>query len=239
MATKKKAVKKKAVIKKAAAKKSKAAKKSSKPAPKRKVAAAKKVAPKKKTTATKKTTVKKKSASKTTATKAIAKPAIRKKAAAKKKEKINYDDLEINHSANTVAGPLEFTPYAKMTKEEYMSEQQLDHFSRILLDWKTQLMSDVDLTVGHLQQEGVAYADPLDRAAQEEGFNLELRTRDRERKLIKKIEQALDWIAEGIYGYCEDCGAEIGIKRLEARPTAVKCIDCKTFSEIREKQVGG
>ena len=99
-------------------------------------------------------------------------------------------------------------------------------------------MGEVDTTVGHLKTDAEAYADPLDRAAQEEGFNLELRTRDRERKLIKKIEEALDWINEGVYGYCEDCGAEIGVRRLEARPTAAKCIDCKTFSEIRERQRG-
>src|SRR3990167_7038952 len=134
---------------------------------------------------------------------------------------------------------LGFTPYKAKKDEEYMNENQREHFRNILLEWKKQLMEEVDSTVVHLKEEGVAYADPLDRASQEEGFNLELRTRDRERKLIKKIEQVLDDIEEGEYGYCEDCGAEIGIRRLEARPTATKCIDCKTFEEIREKQSGG
>src|SRR3989338_8484863 len=120
-----------------------------------------------------------------------------------------------------------------------MGEKQRAHFQNILGAWKQQLMQDVDATVGHLKEEAVFYADPVDRASQEEGFTLELRTRDRERRLIKKIEQSLDLLNVGDYGYCEDCGAEIGIRRLEARPTAVKCIDCKTFQEIREKQLGG
>src|SRR3990167_8000248 len=141
--------------------------------------------------------------------------------------------------ATTLLGALEFTPYQPKADEAYMSDHQREHFRRILDAWKQQLMQDVDLTVGHLKEDAVFYADPVDRAAQEEGFNLELRTRDRERKLIKKIEQSLDLLNTSEYGFCEDCGAEIGIRRLEARPTAVKCIDCKTFQEIREKQLGG
>lgn len=141
--------------------------------------------------------------------------------------------------ATTLLGALEFTPYDPKADETYMGDRQRDHFRKILDAWKQQLMRDVDLTVGHLKEEAVFYADPVDRASQEEGFNLELRTRDRERKLIKKIEQSLDLLNTGEYGFCEDCGAEIGIRRLEARPTAVKCIDCKTFQEIREKQLGG
>ncbi|OGT34550.1 MAG: RNA polymerase-binding protein DksA [Gammaproteobacteria bacterium RIFCSPHIGHO2_02_FULL_39_13] len=136
-------------------------------------------------------------------------------------------------------GALEFTPYLPKENETYMNEHQREHFRKILMAWKQQLMSDVDTTVGHLKEEAVFYADPVDRASQEEGFNLELRTRDRERRLIKKIEQSLDLLVTNEYGLCEDCGAEIGIRRLEARPTAVKCIDCKTFQEIREKQLGG
>ena len=132
-----------------------------------------------------------------------------------------------------------FTPYKIKKGEEYMNENQRDHFRHILDTWRKQLMEEVDTTVVHLKEDGASYSDPLDRASQEEGFNLELRTRDRERKLIKKIEQALDSIDEKGYGYCEDCGTEIGIRRLEARPTATKCIDCKTFEEIREKQSGG
>jgi DnaK suppressor protein len=131
-----------------------------------------------------------------------------------------------------------FSPYKLKKGEKYMNDQQLAHFKNILLEWKKQLMEEVDSTVDHLKEPN-AYADPLDRASQEEGFNLELRTRDRERKLIRKIEQVMDRIANHDYGYCEDCGAEIGLRRLEARPTATKCIDCKTFEEIREKQAGG
>lgn len=138
----------------------------------------------------------------------------------------------------TLLGALEFMPYQAKENETYMNEVQRDHFRKILDAWKQQLMQDVDATVGHLKEEAVFYADPVDRASQEEGFNLELRTRDRERRLIKKIEQSLDLLNKNEYGFCEDCGAEIGIRRLEARPTAVKCIDCKTFQEIREKQLG-
>lgn len=147
--------------------------------------------------------------------------------------------LAPSDKATTLLGALEFTPYHPESGETYMNDRQRDHFRKILSAWKLQLMQDVDLTVGHLKEEAEFYADPVDRAAQEEGFNLELRARDRERKLIKKIEQSLDLINSSEYGFCEDCGAEIGIRRLEARPTAVKCIDCKTFQEIREKQVGG
>ncbi|QHG92396.1 RNA polymerase-binding protein DksA [Coxiella endosymbiont of Amblyomma sculptum] len=130
--------------------------------------------------------------------------------------------------------------FDKMKKsEEYMNKEQINRFHRILLQWKKQLMEEVDSTVVHLKEEANLCADPIDCASQEEGFSLELRARDRERKLIKKIEQSLDLIEEGSYGYCEDCAAEIGILRLEARPTASKCIDCKTFEEIREKQSGG
>ena len=138
----------------------------------------------------------------------------------------------------TTAGVVDFTPYNSNTTEQYMCDRQKNHFHRILTTWKSQLMSEVDSTVGHMKQEGLSFADPLDRAAQEEGFNLELRTRDRERKLIKKIEQSIDDIDKGLYGYCEECGVEIGIRRLEARPTADNCIDCKTFSEIRERKDG-
>ncbi len=148
-------------------------------------------------------------------------------------------DTSPSKKATTLLGALEFTPYQPAAGEAYMNEHQRVHFRKILDAWKQQLMQDVDTTVGHLKEEAVFYADPVDRASQEEGFNLELRTRDRERRLIKKIEQSLDLLNTGEYGFCEDCGADIGIRRLEARPTAVKCIDCKTFQEIREKQLGG
>lgn len=134
-------------------------------------------------------------------------------------------------------GFLGIEPYQPKKNEEYMNSKQLEHFSNILLKWKQQLMEEADSTVSNMKEGAAVYPDPIDRASQEEGFNLELRTRDRERKLLKKIEQALDKIDKGEYGFCDDCGAEIGIRRLEARPTAVKCIDCKTFEEIKERQV--
>lgn len=119
-----------------------------------------------------------------------------------------------------------------------MNENQREHFKKILYDWRNQLMEEVDRTVHHMQDEAANYPDPADRATQEEEFSLELRTRDRERKLIKKIDSTLEKIAQDDYGYCDSCGIEIGIRRLEARPTASKCIDCKTLDEIKEKQWG-
>lgn len=132
-----------------------------------------------------------------------------------------------------------FKPYEPAPGEEYMNEKQLEHFRQILLNWKQDLMEEVDRTVRHLQEEANNYADPADRATQEEGFNLELRTRDRERKLLKKINETIEKIDEDDYGFCEDCGVEIGIRRLEARPTATQCIDCKTLAELKERQLGG
>lgn len=135
-----------------------------------------------------------------------------------------------------VGGALSFSPYKPMKDEEYMNPKQLSHFRQILEAFRQELMEGVDKTVHHMQDEAAIFPDPLDRAAQEEEFGLELRTRDRERKLIKKIAESLERIDNEEYGFCEACGAEIGIKRLEARPTAELCIDCKTFDEIREKQ---
>lgn len=119
-----------------------------------------------------------------------------------------------------------------------MNEQQLEHFRNILLAWKKDLMEEVDRTVHHMKDEAANFPDPNDRATQESEFSLELRTRDRERKLIKKIEEALGDVEVHEYGFCETCGIEIGIRRLEARPTATLCIDCKTLDEIRERQMG-
>jgi DnaK suppressor protein len=130
----------------------------------------------------------------------------------------------------------DFTPYKLKKGEEYMSEAQLQHFRSILLAWKRNLMEEVDRTVGHMKDEATNFPDPNDRATQEEEFSLELRTRDRERKLIKKIDESLGRIDDDEYGYCEACGVEIGVRRLEARPTATMCIDCKTLEEIKEKQ---
>lgn len=127
--------------------------------------------------------------------------------------------------------------YEAKEGEEYMNEKQQEHFRQILSVWKNELMEEVDRTVDHMQSDASNFADPADRATQEEEFSLELRTRDRERKLIKKIDESLNTIDTGEFGFCEACGIEIGIKRLEARPTATLCIDCKTLQEIKEKQI--
>ena len=132
-----------------------------------------------------------------------------------------------------------FKPYKAKKGEEYMSEGQVAHFREILGAWKTELMSEVDRTVDHMKDEAANFPDPADRATQEEEFSLELRTRDRERKLIKKIDDTLALMSSGEYGYCETCGVEIGLRRMEARPTATQCIDCKSLDEIKEKQTRG
>nr|WP_298173023.1 RNA polymerase-binding protein DksA [uncultured Pseudomonas sp.] len=131
-----------------------------------------------------------------------------------------------------------FEPYPETKGEEYMSEQMRAHFTGILNKWKLELMQEVDRTVHHMQDEAANFPDPADRASQEEEFSLELRARDRERKLIKKIDETLQLIEDNDYGWCDSCGVEIGIRRLEARPTATLCIDCKTLAEIKEKQIG-
>jgi DnaK suppressor protein len=130
-----------------------------------------------------------------------------------------------------------FTPYQPKAGEEYMSKAQLNHFRKILNDWKSELSQELDRTVHTMQDEVTMFADPNDRASQESDMTLELRNRDRERKLIKKIDETLRNIDSDEYGFCEGCGIEIGLKRLEARPTATLCIDCKTLDEMREKQV--
>lgn len=131
----------------------------------------------------------------------------------------------------------QFTPYQPKPDEEYMSKKQLIHFREILNAWKDELSHDLDRTVHTMQDEVTMFADPNDRASQEADMALELRNRDRERKLIKKINETLRNIDNDEYGYCAGCGIEIGLKRLEARPTATLCIDCKTLDEMREKQV--
>jgi len=130
-------------------------------------------------------------------------------------------------------------PYKETKGEDYLGAPQRKHFHEILISWKRELMQEVDRTVHHMKDESGSLPDPNDRATQEEEFSLELRTRDRERKLIKKIDQMLDRIEKDDYGYCDDCGIEIGIRRLEARPTATLCIDCKSLQEIKEKQLVG
>lgn len=150
--------------------------------------------------------------------------------------KISKDTTTTDTKDNTASsGFNKFEAYQPDKNESYMSDAQLEHFRKILEQWKHELMEEVDQTIKDLKNAGTP-ADPNDRATQEEAFSLELRIGDRERKLIKKIEQAIQLINNKEYGYCEACGIEIGLRRLEARPTAFLCIDCKTLDEIREKR---
>lgn len=142
----------------------------------------------------------------------------------------------MSNQANPELG--HFAPYEAKPGEEYMSAGQRQHFREILENWKSNLMVEVDRTVHHMQDEAANFPDPSDRASQESEFSLELRTRDRERKLIRKIEKTLRRLDEDEFGFCESCGSEIGIRRLEARPTADLCVDCKSLEEIRERQLG-
>lgn len=132
-----------------------------------------------------------------------------------------------------------FEPYKVRKNEEYMNQRQREHFKQILLSWRRELMEEVDRTMHHLQDDAANFPDQADRASQEEELIIELRTRDRERRLIKKIDQTIQLIEADDYGYCATCGVEIGIRRLEARPTATLCVDCKTLDELREKQLHG
>ena len=155
------------------------------------------------------------------------KPVVNKKMSTKTIKKTNKSNIE------------NFAPYHEQKNEDYMNVPQLEHFKAMLHAWKKELMEEVDRTVHHMQDEAANFPDVSDRATQEEEFSLELRTRDRERKLIKKIDEALEKIKHQEYGYCDACGVEIGVRRLEARPTATLCIDCKTLDEIKEKQIHG
>ncbi|HEY5654256.1 MAG TPA: RNA polymerase-binding protein DksA [Woeseiaceae bacterium] len=128
------------------------------------------------------------------------------------------------------------SPYSPKRGEQYMNPKQLAHFEQILLAWKKELMQEVDRTVHHMQDEAANFPDPNDRATQESEFGLELRTRDRERKLLRKIDSALARIEEGSYGYCEETGEEIGLKRLEARPVATLCLEAQERRELAERQ---
>jgi DnaK suppressor protein len=143
-------------------------------------------------------------------------------------------------TARVVDSPFKnFVPYEPKRGEAYMDSKQLDHFRDILLKWRQDLMEEVDRTVHHMQDEAANFPDPADRATQEEEFSIELRTRDRERQLIKKIDKTIERIDQEDYGYCDTCGVEIGLRRLEARPTATQCVDCKTLDEIKERQLHG
>lgn len=141
-------------------------------------------------------------------------------------------------SANLLAGPRNVKPYIPRRGEQYMNKEQLEHFRLILNTWKRDLMHEVDRTVLHMKDEAANFPDPNDRATQESEFSLELRTRDRERKLIRKIDEAIKRIEDGTYGYCIETGEEIGIKRLEARPVATLCVEAQERRERREKQYG-
>ena len=233
----KKSAAKKAPVKKAAAKKAPAKKAAAKKAPVKKAAAKKapaKKAPAKKAAAkkvvTKKAPVKKAATKKAPTKKAVAKKAPAKKSAAKKAP------AKLARAVGQIQKFDDFKPYKPGRGESYMNDEQLEHFRGILLNWRGELVDEVTRTVSHMKDEAANFPDPADRATQEEEFSLELRTRDRERKLIKKIDSTLDRLQNDDYGYCDACGIEIGIQRLEARPTATLCIDCKTLAEIKERQ---
>ena len=246
-ATKKKAVSKRKVSKKKAAAKKRPAKKKAarkKAAPKKKVSkkkASKKKVSKKKVS--KKKVAKKKAARKKAATKQVSrkKTVSRKKAVAKKRpatrKKTTPARKRPRSRGDVLTGPIHgISPYTPRRGEEYMSDKQLNHFSDILNAWKRELMYEVDRTVHHMQDEAANFPDPNDRATQESEFGLELRTRDRERKLLRKIDSALSRIDDGSYGFCEETGEEIGLKRLEARPVATLCLEAQERRELAERQ---
>lgn len=214
---KKKASKKKTTKKKVSKKKAPARKKAVKKASKKKVT--RKKASKKKAPARKKTVSRKKAAPK--------KKAATRKAPARR----------ARPTGDVLSGPIHgIAPYKPKRGEEYMSDEQLEHFRNILTAWKRELMFEVDRTVHHMQDEAANFPDPNDRATQESEFGLELRTRDRERKLLRKIDSALLRIDEGSYGFCDETGEEIGLKRLEARPVATLCLEAQERRELAERQ---
>jgi DnaK suppressor protein len=236
---KKVVAKKKAPVKKLVAKKKPVAKKAvvKKVAPKK--VAAKKVVAKKKAPVKKLVAKKKPVAKKAVVKKVAPKKVAAKKVVTKKPIPAKVVPLKSKVSSSSQKGLKQFRAYEAKKGENYMSKSQLNHFRTILNEWKTELSQDIDRTVHTMQDELTSYADPNDRASQESDMALELRNRDRERKLIKKIDETLRNIESQDYGYCTGCGEEIGLKRLEARPTATLCIDCKTLDEIREKQMAG
>jgi len=222
----KKAAAKKKVTKKKVAKK----KASKKKAPARKKPASRKK-PAKKKVAKKKASVRKKTASRK-------KTVSRKKAPARKKAAARKAPVRrARPKGDLLSGPIHgIAPYKPKRGEEYMSDDQLEHFQNILSAWKRELMFEVDRTVHHMQDEAANFPDPNDRATQESEFGLELRTRDRERKLLRKIDSALLRIDEGSYGFCDETGEEIGLKRLEARPVATLCLEAQERRELAERQ---
>ena len=181
---------------------------------------------------------KKKPAKKVVAKKAAPKKPVTKKVS-KAKKTTQKKVLKTKPKASVANNKSKIAPYKVKKNEKYMSAAMKKHFIAVLLLWKEHLKEEMQKTFDHLKTKGETYADPIDRASQEEEFAFELRTRDRERKLINKIAISIEKIKQDDYGWCESCGDEIGIKRLEARPTATHCIDCKTLDEIKEKQLGG
>ena len=196
-----------------------------------------KLTAKKTTKATKAKKVTKKVVAKKVAKKPATKKVIKKIVAKKPVKKVVAKKKVVSlKKAKTIKKPAVYKPKAK---EKYMSAAMKRHFNQILLNWRDDLREEMQKTFEHLKDKGEKPADDLDRASQEEEFAFELRTRDRERKLINKIASSIELIKQDDYGYCESCGVNIGIKRLEARPTATHCIDCKTLDEIKEKQLSG
>ena len=199
---------------------------------------------------TKKTTAKKSASKKTILKKSSTKKIASKKTSVKKVQ-VNKSPAKKSQAKKATAKktPVKKSTVKKRTSpissykgrkgEKYMSAAMKKHFNAVLIDWREHLKEEMQKTFDHLKNKGESYADPIDRASQEEEFAFELRTRDRERKLINKIAASLEQIKQDDYGYCYACGIEIGVKRLEARPTATHCIDCKTLDEIKEKQLVG
>ena len=252
----KKKVAKKKVAKKAASRKKVAKKKVTKKKVAKKKVTKKKVAKKKvtKKKVAKKKVTKKKVAKKKVTKKKVAKKASKKKAVSKKKAPSKKKATSIKKPArkkvtrkaparrtrprgDVLSGPIHgIEPYKPKRGEEYMSGDQLGHFHNILSAWKSELMFEVDRTVHHMQDEAANFPDPNDRATQESEFGLELRTRDRERKLLRKIDSALARLDDGSYGFCDETGEEIGLKRLEARPVATLCLEAQERRELAERQ---
>ena len=199
--------------------------------------------PAKKSTKTKKKMPKKASAKKVSTKKVSTKKVSTKKVSTKKPAKaskpVAKKKISPKAKATLANNKSKIAPYKLRKNEKYMSARMKKHFIAVLLLWKEHLKEEMQKTFDHLKTKGETYADPVDRASQEEEFAFELRTRDRERKLINKIAISIELIKQDEYGWCESCGDEIGIKRLEARPTATHCIDCKTLDEIKERQLSG
>jgi len=242
-ARKKKASKKKAAKSRAPVRKKPSGKKASRKKVSRKKAAKKAARKTTKKKAKKKASAGKKTSRKKARSKSAARPAAKKKAGKNKakKKKARTGKAGVKATASRKRKPGEklihgIRAYRARSGEDYMNDEQLEHFREILLAWKRELMQEVDRTVHHMQDEASNFPDPNDRATQESEFGLELRTRDRERKLLKKIDLALERIDDGSYGYCEETGEEIGLKRLEARPVATLSVEAQERREVAEKQ---